>query len=140
MPDPAAYEDCVEVCRLLLEAGADPTMKHIEDGDALFMATDPTRGRGISPRRLNWLTSCTRKSALSGRKSCRQTIAANATTQPSVRSGPCRREKCRGPAGIAGKSHPSVVTYQRKMGRLESQLIIPQSTSNSYHALGACPM
>ena len=49
MPDPAAYEDCLEVCRMLLEAGADPTMKHIEDGSAPFMATDPTCERGITP-------------------------------------------------------------------------------------------
>jgi hypothetical protein len=45
----AAYEDCVEICRLLLETGADPTMKNVRNRDALFMATNPARERGITP-------------------------------------------------------------------------------------------
>lgn len=46
----AAYEDCVEACRLLLLAGADPTMENnTARGDALYMATNPARARGITP-------------------------------------------------------------------------------------------
>ena len=44
----AAFEDYVEVCRIMLDAGADPAMKNQQEADALYWATNPARRLGIT--------------------------------------------------------------------------------------------